>query len=61
MSSMCARNGQERPHTQAPLLFIAHLSIIVVMCLKHTFCAHADSPHPTDGRSTVQVMVIIPI
>jgi hypothetical protein len=23
MSSMCARNGQERPHTRAPLLFIA--------------------------------------
>jgi hypothetical protein len=32
MSSMCARNGQENPHTQAPLLFIAHLKILTVMC-----------------------------
>jgi hypothetical protein len=32
MSSMYARSGQERPHTRAPLLFIAHNSNIVVMC-----------------------------
>jgi hypothetical protein len=61
MSSMCARNDQERPHTQAPLLFIAHLTILAVMCLKHTFCAHADGPCPTVGWSVVQVITIIPI
>jgi hypothetical protein len=32
MSSMCARNGQESPHTQAPLLFIAPNTKLVVMC-----------------------------
>jgi hypothetical protein len=32
MSSMCARSGQERPHTRAPLLFIAHNSNIAIMC-----------------------------
>jgi hypothetical protein len=31
MSSMCARSGQESPHTQAPLLFIALNTHIVVM------------------------------
>lgn len=31
MSSMCARSGQENPHTQVPLLFIA-LTHIAVMC-----------------------------
>jgi hypothetical protein len=32
MSSMCARNGQESPHTKAPLLFIAPNTKLVVMC-----------------------------
>jgi hypothetical protein len=32
MSSMCARSGQESPHTRAPLLFIALNTNIVVMC-----------------------------
>jgi hypothetical protein len=61
MSSMCARNGQERPHTRAPLLFIAHLSMLTVMCLKHTFYAHANGPRPTVGRSVVLVMAKIPV
>jgi hypothetical protein len=49
MSSMCARNGQENPHTRAPLLFIAHLTNPTVMCKQHTYCAHADGPHPRPG------------
>jgi hypothetical protein len=61
MSSMCARNGQERPHTRAPLLFIAHLSMLTVMCLKHTFYAHANGPRPTVGWSVVLVMDKIPV
>jgi hypothetical protein len=61
MSSMCARNGQERPHTRAPLLFIAHLTILTVMCLKHTFGAHVDSSRPMAAWSAVQVIAIIPI
>jgi hypothetical protein len=52
MSSMCARNGQESPHTQSPLLFIAHHSNPTVMCKQHTFCAHVDGPRPKAGRST---------
>jgi hypothetical protein len=32
MSSMCARSGQESPHTRAPLLYIARNSNIAVMC-----------------------------
>jgi hypothetical protein len=32
ISSMCARSGQERPHTRAPFLFIAHNSNIAIMC-----------------------------
>jgi hypothetical protein len=32
MCSMCARSGEENPHTQAPLLFIALNTYIVVMC-----------------------------
>jgi hypothetical protein len=31
MSSMCARNGQENPHTRAPLLYIAPNTKLVVM------------------------------
>jgi hypothetical protein len=32
MSSMCARNGQEDPHTRAPLLFIAPNTKLAVIC-----------------------------
>jgi hypothetical protein len=32
MSSMCARSGQEKPHTWDPLLFIALNTYIAVMC-----------------------------
>jgi hypothetical protein len=32
MSSMCARSGQESPHTRAPLLFIALNTYIAVIC-----------------------------
>jgi hypothetical protein len=32
MSSMCARSGQESPHTRVPLLFIAHNTHIAIMC-----------------------------
>jgi hypothetical protein len=39
MSSMCARNGQEIPHTRVPLLFIAHLKI-PTLCATSTDFAH---------------------
>jgi hypothetical protein len=58
MSSMCARNGQENPHTRAPLLFIAHLTNPTVMCNLHIFCTHADGPRPKAGRSAVHMMAI---
>jgi hypothetical protein len=55
MSSMCARNGQERPHTRAPLLFVAHHSNPTVLCKHHTFRAHADGPRPKPGWSNVHI------
>jgi hypothetical protein len=58
MSSMCVRNGQENPHTRAPILFIAHHSNPTVMCKQHTFSAHADGPRPRAGRSTVHITTI---
>jgi hypothetical protein len=58
MSSMCARNGQESPHTQAPLLFIAHHSNPTVMCKLHIFSAHADGPRHKAGRSAVHITAI---
>jgi hypothetical protein len=61
MSSMCARNGQESPHTWVPLLFIAHHSNPTVMCKQHTFCAHADGPRPRAGRSAVHIIAIFPV
>jgi hypothetical protein len=61
MSSMCARNGQESPHTWAPLLFIAHLSNPTVMCNLHIFCAHANSPRPKAGRSAVHITAIFSV
>jgi hypothetical protein len=61
MSSMYARNGEESPHTRAPLLFIVHLSILTVMCNYHNFCTHADGTRPTAGWSAIQVTAIIPI
>jgi hypothetical protein len=60
MSSMCARNGQESPHTRAPLLFIAHHSNPTVMCNLHIFCAHANGPRPKAGRSAVHITTIFP-
>ena len=44
MSSMCARNGQESPHTRATLLFIVPHLKPTVMCKRGQFCAHADGP-----------------
>jgi hypothetical protein len=61
MSSMCARNGQESPHTRAPLLFIAHLSNPTVMCKQHAFCAHADGPRPKPGRFAVHITTSFPV
>jgi hypothetical protein len=58
MRSMCARNGQEGPHTRAPLLFIAHHSNPTVMYNLHIFCAHADGPRPKAGRSAVHITTI---
>lgn len=58
MSSMYARSGQESPHTQAPFLFIAHNSNLVIMCKQHNFCAHMDGPRPMAGRSVVPVTAI---
>ena len=53
MSSMCARNGQERSHTRATLLFIVPHLKPTVMCKRGQFCAHADRPRPRAGRSAV--------
>jgi hypothetical protein len=61
MSSMCARNGQEDPHTRAPLLFIVPLSNPTVMSKRHMFYAHADGPRPRAGRSAVRIMAIFPV
>jgi hypothetical protein len=61
MSSMCARNGQERSHTRATLLFIVPHQIPTVMSKKHLFCAHADGPRPRAGRSAVHIMTIFPV
>jgi hypothetical protein len=60
MSSMYARNGQESPHTRAPLLFIVPHSNPTVMSKRHMFCAHADSPRPRAGRSAVHITTIFP-
>jgi hypothetical protein len=60
MSSMCARNGQENPHTRAPLLFITHNSNPTVMRNSHIFYAHADGPRPKAGRSAVHITAIFP-
>jgi hypothetical protein len=57
---MCARNGQESPHTRAPLLFIAHNSNPTVMCNLHISCAHADGPRPRAGRFAVHITAIFP-
>ena len=53
MSSMCARNGQERSLTRATLLFIVPHLKPTVMCKRGQFCAHADRPRPRAGRSAV--------
>ena len=53
MSSMCARNGQERSLTRATLLFIVPHLKPTVMCKRGQFCAHADGPRPRAGRSAV--------
>jgi hypothetical protein len=58
MSLMCARNGQERSHTQAPLLFICLQTLLAIMCKQNIFCAHADGLCPLAGRSAVPVMAI---
>jgi hypothetical protein len=55
MSSMCARNSQERSHTRAPLLFIVPHSNPTVMSKRHKFCTHADGPCPRAGRSAVHI------
>jgi hypothetical protein len=46
MSSMCARNGQESPHTRAPLLFIDPLSNPTVMS-KRTCSVHTRTTRRT--------------
>jgi hypothetical protein len=61
MSSMCARNGQESPHTRAPLLFIAHNSNPTVMCNLHISYAHADGPRSRAGRSAIHITTIFPV
>jgi hypothetical protein len=61
MSSMYARNGEESPHTWAPLLFIAPHSNPTVMCKQHIFCAHADGPRPRAGRSAVHITASFPV
>ena len=53
MSSMCARNGQERTHTRATLLFIGPHLKPTVMHKRGQFCARADRPRPRAGRSAV--------
>jgi hypothetical protein len=58
MSSMYARNGQEIPHTRAPLLFIVSHTNPTVMRKKHMFYAHADGPRPRVGRSVVHITTI---
>jgi hypothetical protein len=54
MSSMCARNCQDDPHTRAPLLFIDPNTKLAVMCNKHILYAYADGPRPMARRSAVQ-------
>jgi hypothetical protein len=61
MSSMCARNSQERSHTRATLLFIVPHQIPTVMSKKDQFCAHADDPRPRAGRSAVHITAINPV
>ena len=58
MSSMCARNGQERLLTQATHLFIDPLLKPTVMSKKVAVCAHADRPRPRAGRSAVHITAI---
>jgi hypothetical protein len=61
MSSMYARNGQESPHTRAPLLFIVPHSNPTVMSKRHMFCAHADGLRPRAGRSAKHITAIFPV
>ena len=61
MSSMCARNGQERSHTRATLLFIVPHLKPTVMCKRGQFCAHADRPRPRAGRSAVHITAIMTV
>jgi hypothetical protein len=61
MSSMCARNGQESSLTQATLLFIVPHLKPTVMCKGGQFCAHADHPCPSAGRSAVHIMAIMTV
>jgi hypothetical protein len=61
MCSMCARNGQERSHTRAPLLFIGLHSNPTVMCKMLSFCAHANGPCPKARRSAVPITASFPV
>jgi hypothetical protein len=61
MSSMYARNGQESPHTRAPLLFIVPHSNPTVMSKRHMFCAHVDGLRPRAGRSAKHITAIFPV
>jgi hypothetical protein len=61
MSSMCARNGQESPHTRAPLLFISPNTNLAVMYNYHMLYAHTDGPRPMVRQSAVPVMAIMPV
>jgi hypothetical protein len=61
MSSMYAKNGQENPHTRAPLLFIVPHSNPTVINKRHMFYAHADGPRPRAGRSAVHITTIFPV
>jgi hypothetical protein len=58
MSSMYARNGQESPHTRAPLLFIVPHSNPTVMSKRHMICAHTDGSRPRTGPSAVHITAI---
>ena len=61
MSSMCARNGQERTHTRATLLFIVPHLKPTVMHKRGQFCARADRPRPRAGRSAVHITAIMTV
>jgi hypothetical protein len=61
MCSMYAKNGQNKCHTRAPLLFIPLQPILVIMSKLPTFCEHMDDPCPLVIWYVVQVTTSISI